>query len=157
MKGKSKEFQAVILSTEKYTNAAFVEIPFDVEAFFGKKRVNVNATFDGVPYRGSIVRMGSPVHILIIRKDIRAKIGKSFGEVIDVRIEEDLAPRVVEVPEDFSSMLKDVPEVEFFFKKLSYTHQKEYVNWIVAAKRSETRIRRMNKAIEMMKDGKKGR
>lgn len=155
--GKAKEFQAVILSNEKFVNGAYIEIPFDVEAFFGKKRVNVNATFDGVPYRGSMVRMGSPVHILIIRKDIRAKIGKSFGDLIDVRVEEDLAPRVVEVPDDFKAMLKEVPEVAAFFKKLSYTHQKEYVNWIVTAKRPETRTRRMNKAIEMMSKGEKRR
>jgi hypothetical protein len=39
---------------------AYVAIPFDVEQAFGKKRVPVNATIDGVPYRGSLVLMGEP-------------------------------------------------------------------------------------------------
>ena len=45
-------------------------------ALFGKGRVQVAATFDGVPYAGSLVRMGTPGHILGMRKDIRAQIGK---------------------------------------------------------------------------------
>ncbi len=151
------EFAAEILTTEKFPNGAFVEIPFDVEQTFGKKRVKVKATFDGFPYRGMISRMGSPVYILIIRKDIRAEIGKHIGDFVDVTIEEDTAPRVVVVPDDFQPLLETEPTIHAFFQKLSYTHQKEYVNWIVEAKRPETRIRRMNKAMEMMKDGKRGR
>lgn len=52
---------------------AFVTIPFDVERAFGKKRVPVRATIDGVPYRGSLVRMGGECHILGILKSVRAK------------------------------------------------------------------------------------
>jgi hypothetical protein len=69
-------------------DAAYIEIPFDVKAVFGKGRVPVNATFDGVPYQGSIVRMGTPCHIIGIRKDIRAKIGKQAGDTIHVTITE---------------------------------------------------------------------
>ena len=53
-------------------DAAYVEIPFDVKQEFGKGRVPVYATFDGEPYEGSLVRMGTPCHIIGIRKDIRA-------------------------------------------------------------------------------------
>lgn len=69
-------------------DAAYVEIPFDVKATFGKGRVPVNATFDGVPYQGSLVRMGTPCHIIGIRKDIRKQIGKQPGDTISVTIEE---------------------------------------------------------------------
>lgn len=63
-------------------DGAYVEIPFDVKAKFGKGRVPVIATFDGVPYEGSLVRMGTPCHIIGIRKDIRARIGKQPGVTI---------------------------------------------------------------------------
>ncbi len=119
--------------------------------------MKIKATFDGIPYRGSIVRMGSPDHILLIRKDIRAKIGKSFGEMVDVCLEEDTEARTVELPADFEAAMKCETAVLEFYKKLSYTHQKEYVNWIVEAKREDTRKRRIAKAVEMMKDGKKSR
>lgn len=69
-------------------DAAYVEVPFDIKALFGKGRLLVHATFDGVPYDGQIVRMGTPCHILGVRKDIRQKIGKSFGDVVHVTFEE---------------------------------------------------------------------
>ncbi|MEM1318836.1 MAG: YdeI/OmpD-associated family protein [Bacteroidota bacterium] len=155
---KKRAFTAEILqAADKYKNGAYIKIPFDVEAEYGKKRVKIKATFDGEPYRGLLVRMGQPEHILIIKKDIRTKIDKNFGDTITVTLEEDTEPRVVTVPEDFAAAMNAAPEVVAFFQKLSYTHQKEYVQWIEGAKREETRNRRINKALEMMKSGKKSR
>jgi uncharacterized protein YdeI (YjbR/CyaY-like superfamily) len=47
-------------------------------------------------------------------------------------------------------------DAKAFFDRLSYTHQKEYVTWITEAKREETRQNRIVKAIEMLKQGKRG-
>ena len=69
-------------------DGAYVEIPFDVKEEFGKGRVKVHATFDGVPYDGSVVRMGTPGHILGLRKDIREKIGKQPGDKVAVTLQE---------------------------------------------------------------------
>ena len=69
-------------------DGAYVEIPFDVQAAFGKGRVKVLATFDGVPYNGSLVRMGTPGHIIGVRKDIRAKLGKQPGDTVHVTVKE---------------------------------------------------------------------
>lgn len=77
------EFDAVILQNEDI-DAAYVEIPFDIKAMFRKGRLLVHATFDGEPYDGQIVRMGTPCFIIGIRKDIRKKIGKTFGDTIHV-------------------------------------------------------------------------
>ncbi len=71
-------------------DGAYTEIPFDVKQAFGRGRVPVNATFDGEPYQGSLVRMGTPCHIIGLRKDIRAKIGKQPGDTVLVTIEERL-------------------------------------------------------------------
>lgn len=81
------EFDAVIRKVEGI-DGAYVEIPFDVKAEFGKGRVPVDATFDGAAYQGSLVRMGTPCHILGLRKDIRAKIGKQPGDVVHVTLRE---------------------------------------------------------------------
>lgn len=69
-------------------DGAYVEIPFDVKEIFGKSRVPVHATFDGVEYDGSIIRMGTPNHILGIRKAIRAQIGKQAGDTVHVTLKE---------------------------------------------------------------------
>lgn len=90
---KIYEFDAVILK-DPDIDAAYVEIPFDVRAEFGKGRVPVDAAFDGEPYQGSLVRMGTHCHILGIRKDIRAKIGKQPGDVVTVTFQERLTEKV---------------------------------------------------------------
>lgn len=67
-------------------DGAYVEIPFDVKQEFGKGRVLIHALFDGEAYDGQLVRMGTPCHILGIRKDIRAKIGKQPGDIVHVTL-----------------------------------------------------------------------
>ena len=150
-----KQFNATIEASDR--GGAFVTVPFDVEKTYGKKRVKIKATFDGEPYRGTLVRMGSPDHILIVLKDIREKIGKGPGDSIEVTIEEDLEPRTVTVPKDLQVRFRAHPAAGTFFSKLSYTHQREYVQWIEGAKRPDTRERRLKKTIELLTDGKKER
>ncbi len=77
---KIYEFIAKIKKVPNF-DGAYVEIPFDVKAEFGKGRVPVTATFDGIPYEGSLVKMGTECHIIGIRKDIRSKIGKNKLEI----------------------------------------------------------------------------
>ena len=86
MNPKIYEFTAVIRKVPDI-DGAYVEIPFDVREEFGKGRVKVHATFDGVGYDGSLVRMGTPCHILGLRKDIRARIGKQPGDTVTVTLE----------------------------------------------------------------------
>src|SRR5258706_14338104 len=104
---------------------AFVEIPFDVEEAFGSKRPKVKALIEGVPYRGLLVRMGGPNHMLIILKGIREQIGKTFGDEIKVSVEVDVEERVVAVPAELKRAFKVEQEAKSAFEKLSYTHQKE--------------------------------
>jgi hypothetical protein len=87
MNDKIYEFEAVIKKVPDI-DGAYIEIPFDVKAEFGKGRVPVIATFDGVEYKGSLVKMKTPCHIIGIRKDIRAQIGKQPGDIIKVSIKE---------------------------------------------------------------------
>lgn len=148
---KSQTFQAVI--EDAGGGGAFVTIPFDVEQFFGKKRVKIKALIDNEPYRGSLVRMGSECHLLLIRKDIRQKIGKGIGDEIAIMVEEDVEERVVTLPNDMAQALAANPKAEIYFKALSYTHQREYVQWVEEAKRPETRHRRIGQAVERLEEG----
>jgi hypothetical protein len=148
-----RKFNAVIESAGK--GGAFVTVPFDVEKAYGKKRVKVKVTIDGEPYRGSMVRMGGPSHILPVLKHIRHKIGKAPGGNVSVVVWEDLEPRIVSVPKDVASRLRALPKVHLFFKGLSYTCQREYVRWIGGAKREETREKRVMRAVELLKQGKR--
>lgn len=87
MNQKIYEFDAIIKKVPDL-DGAYVEIPFDVKEEFGKGRVLVHATFDGVPYDGQIVRMGTPCHIIGLRKDIRSKIKRQPGDMVHVTLQE---------------------------------------------------------------------
>lgn len=147
------KFRAVI--EDAGDGGAFVTVPFDVEQVFGKKRVKVKALLEGVPYRGSIVRMGSDCHLLPVLKEIREKVGKGIGDEIEVVVEEDTEPRKVQVPQDLKKAMASHPAARRFFEQLAYTHQKEYVQWIEEAKREQTRQSRISRAIELLEQGKR--
>ena len=87
MNEKTYEFDAVIQKVPDI-DGAYVEFPYDVKAEFGKGRAKVRATFASEPYNGSLVRMGTPGHIIGLRKEIRAKIGKGPGDTVHVTIRE---------------------------------------------------------------------
>lgn len=87
MNQKTYAFDAIIKKVDGI-DGAYVEFPFDVRKEFGKGRVKVHATFDGVPYDGSLVRMQTACHIIGLRKDIRSQTGKQAGDLIHVTIRE---------------------------------------------------------------------
>ena len=91
MKEKIYEFTAAIEPVPD-KGGAFVRFPYDIRKEFGKGRVKVEASFDGITYTGSIVNMGvknddgSVCYIVGVRKDIRKKLGKQPGDTVNVRL-----------------------------------------------------------------------
>ena len=150
MQNKLLIFEAEILQHEDM-DAGFVAIPDDIAALLGAKhRTKVKAKFDGVEYRGSLARMKSECLLLGVRKEIRNQIDKQFGETVEIEIELDTEPRLVEIPEDVLNVFTEYPAAKEKFDKLSYTHQKENINAINEAKKLETRTKRILKMLEYL-------
>jgi hypothetical protein len=127
-----------------------------VKLYGVKGQVKVKAVFDGkVEYRGSLVKMGFPCHVLGITKEIRQKLGKTLGDSINVEIEQDTEVREVIVPEDVKLLLDQHMEGKKYFDSLSYSDRKEYIRWIDTAQKEETRARRIGMFIEKINNGKK--
>ena len=149
-------FTATIIQVEGM-NAAYVEFPFNVEELFGTRgQVKVKVLFDKqVEYRGSLANMGRSCHTLGLTQEIRSKLGKSFGDTIEVELERDLEVREVIIPEDVQALLNENPDEKAYFEKLSYTHRKEYINWITSAKKEKTRTNRLVSFIEKLRQKKK--
>ena len=86
------EFDAVL--HELPEGGAYVAFPGDIRQIYGRGRVKVRATFDGIPYEGSIVNMGlrnpdgSVCYIIGVLKAIRRQLGKGDGDVLRVVVEE---------------------------------------------------------------------
>ena len=92
--------------------------------------------------------------MLGVLKGIREQIGKGPGDMIEVVVWKDEEERTVEVPDEFKRQMKEEGLLAGF-EKLSYTHRKEYCRWITEAKKKETRLARMAKAVEMLRRGVK--
>jgi hypothetical protein len=115
----------------------------------------VRATFDGFPYRGSVVSMGDvamggEAMAIGILKDIRRSLGKKVGDEVLVTLERDDSPREVEVAIDLATALQAAGLTDAF-EKLSYTHRKEIARGVAGAKRPETRQKRIDKAIRELR------
>jgi bacteriocin resistance YdeI/OmpD-like protein/uncharacterized protein DUF1905 len=129
---------------------AWVEVPGEVIARLGGGgRIPVQATFDGIAYRGSIASMGGCMALGIL-KSIRTELGKGAGDPVTVTLDRDAAERTVEVPADLAAALEEAG-LRTAFDALSYSHRREHVNAINDAKKPETRSRRITKALEMLK------
>jgi bifunctional DNA-binding transcriptional regulator/antitoxin component of YhaV-PrlF toxin-antitoxin module len=148
------EKQTFTATLEKHAklDATGIVIPFDVEEVFGGKRVAVKAVINGAEYRGSIVRMGGK-YMLGIPKAFREAAGIIAGETVEITVEKDTKERVV-VPQDLAGELKKNGLTEAW-DRLSYTHRKEHVRAIEEAKQTETRLRRIEKAVAMIAAKKK--
>ena len=147
---KTYNFDAKIKKHPQY-NSAYIEFPYSVEKEFGiKGQVRVHVKFDDYPYRGSLAKMGRHCHCIGLNKEVRKAIAKEPGDVVRVTLQKDDASRIVEIPADLDVLFKKNKEAGILFNKLSYTHKKEYVEWITSAKKDETRRKRLEKTIEML-------
>jgi uncharacterized protein YdeI (YjbR/CyaY-like superfamily) len=91
-----------------------------------------------------------------LNREVRDGAGvEAAGERVEVEVELDDEPRVVEVPDDLARALRGEKDARDAFERLSYTHRKEYVRWIEEAKRDETRRSRIERTISMLTAGVK--
>jgi len=144
--------QTINVRLEKHEklDATGITIPFDVEEVFGSKRVPVKATINGAEYRGSIVRMGGR-YILGIPKAFRDAAGIKAGDNIVATIEKDVDERTVDVPPDLAAEFKKDKSLKAAWDKLSFTIRKENARDIADAKRPETRERRLEKTLALLR------
>jgi len=146
----TKQTIKVKLEKHETLEATGITIPFDVEEVFGAKRVAVKATINGAVYRGSIVRMGGK-YMLGIPKAFRQEAGLKAGDNIVVTIEKDVEERTVTIPPDLVQELRKDKSLNEAWKKLSYTIRREQSRGLEDAKKPETRARRLEKTLEMLR------
>ncbi len=154
-KSPVKRFRAVV-NRKEGGDVCSIDIPFDVEKTFGTRgRVPVRGTLNGAPFRSSVFRMGGDCHFMVVNREMRAAAGVSGGETVPVVMERDTETRTVAPPADFARALKANKDAKATWDKLSYTHQREHVEHVEEAKKPETRLRRIEKSIELLAAGKK--
>ena len=131
---------------------AFVVLPADVlAALGGGSRFRVTGTLNGVAFESSTMAMGGGQVCLGVHKATRAAAGVEIGDIVELEVERDDRPRELTVPDDLVAALATDPEAATAFDRLSFTHRREYVEWITSAKRPDTRTRRVTQALERLR------
>ena len=147
MKFKTKIFQS--------GNNTGIEVPPEVVAGLGGgKKPAVVVTIGSYSYRSTIAVMGGR-NLIPLSSDRRAESGIKGGDAVEVELELDTAPREVTVPEDLSAAMAGDAAAKAFFETLSYSNKLRHALSITDAKTPETRAKRVEKAMEMLRAGKK--
>ncbi len=150
---KKKIFTYTLLGTGPGKAFPYVEVPFDTVAFFGTKgRIPVKVTVNGVELPMSLAPMGGR-HVLGFRRELAERAKVAVGDTVKLTLELDEAPRTVEVPAELAAALRKNAAAKRAWEALSYSHQREHAEAIAAAKKPETRARRVEKALEMLTSG----
>jgi len=145
------KFRTTILSGGKTTTG--IHVPDEVVAALGSSRKPaVTVTLNGYAYRSTVASMGGRF-MVGVSADVREKSGVKGGDTLDVEIELDTAPRLLEIPADFAAALAAEPQAQAAFDKLSYSNKRRHTMPIEDAKAPETRARRIEKSVEALKAG----
>jgi hypothetical protein len=144
------EFKAKLVGTGPKGAWCFLHFPFDVEKAFGTRaRVPVAGTINGFGFRSSLMPMDGK-HVMCVNKTMQAGAKAKPGHLAHFILERDDKPRTVSVPATLKKTLAANPKAKAAFDKLSYSHRKEYAEWIGSAKQEETVQRRLKKLIPML-------
>jgi hypothetical protein len=125
-----------------------------VEALGQGKKPKVTVTINGkFSYPNTVAVMGGK-YMIGVSKERRKLAGVAGGEMIEVTLELDTAPRVMEVPPDLQQALDKDKAAKAYFATLSYSNQRRHIDPINDAKTPETRARRIEKSVALFHDGK---
>ena len=142
----TKTFRVTIV---RNGSICYIPLTFDPKALFGKLRAPVKVTLNGYTFRSTIAAMGGPPCIPF-RRSHREAAGLEGNETLNVRLDLDTETRTVKAPADLVKALKAASLWERW-QELSYTHQREHAEAIADAKKPETRVRRIERALQMIR------
>lgn len=129
-------------------NNVGIVVPEEIALSFNAgKRVPVVVTIDGgYSYRNTVAVMGGR-YMISFNSETRAATGLGGGDEVEITLEHDTAPRLVEVPDALQVALDANPAAAAAWEKLAPSHRKEHARAISEAKGDETRDRRVAAAI----------
>jgi hypothetical protein len=137
-------FEAILIRPEGVGTWTYLNIPMDISTTFGSKgQVRVRGTINGYPFRTTALPMGDGTHYLVVGKSIRDQVQAIQGDTVKVILELDPEEQQVVIPEDMRQAFISQPLAKDVFEKLTNSHKKDYVNWILGARQEDTRQRRI--------------
>ena len=127
-------------------------VPFDLEEAFGRVRPPVKVTIRSHTWR-TTPGVYDGIGYVVVNRAVKAATGVDAPDRVRVRMELDTEPRKVATPGDLAAALAADPVAKKTFASMSFTHRREYVEWVEEAKRAETRARRIAATVARVRGG----
>lgn len=145
-------FKTTILQIGNNTG---IEVPPEVVgALGGGRKPAVIVTIGAFSYRSTVAVMGGR-NLIPLSSERRVESGLKGGDQVAVELELDTAPRDVALPEALSTALAGDAAAKAFYETLSYSNKLKHASSVGDAKTPETRTKRVEKAMDMLRVGKK--
>lgn len=146
-----QRFQTTV---QKQGNRVLIVLPFDPNQVWGEKeRHNTHGTINEARIRGTLA-MNNGTYYLALGPAWRRDNGIEADMLVTVQLEAE-GPQLAVMAEDLTAAFAEAPAALAFFHTLPTYYQKNYMRWIDSAKRPETRTKRIEEMITLLKEGKR--
>jgi Bacteriocin-protection, YdeI or OmpD-Associated/Domain of unknown function (DUF1905) len=149
-----RDFRAVV--ERRPQGGVALKVPFDPAAAWGERdRYDVTGSVEGQKVRGKLVSRDGAHYLELgpawCRNDVLRE-----GQIASVSLQPE-GPQLVAMDDDIASALGTAPDALRFFESLPTFYRKNYMRWVLGAKRPETRARRVAEMVELLSAGKRER
>jgi len=142
--------------TAKVDSWTFLALPKNASAKLPSRgRTTVEGTLNGLPFRATLEPDGQRSHWLKVNPKMREAAGVDAGDVVTLEIAPARKEPEPKVPADLRKALAAAPKARALWSDITPIARKDWIHWIVSAKRPETRARRIDNACAMLTAGKR--
>jgi hypothetical protein len=116
---------------------------------------SVEGMINGHRFRATLEPDGNRSHWLKVSRKLREAAGAEAGDVVTLEMsaaEKEPEPRM---PSDLRKALAAAPKARAVWKDITPIARRDWIQWIVSARRPETRARRVDNACSMLAGGKR--
>ena len=126
-----------------------VDVPVGISRMLGDEpTIPVTGHAAGVDFRSTLTPRGNHAHRLFVHSRIWRPRHIDIGDSLEIALERDVESREPETPYDFLKALDGRPAARSVYDKASIAFRREIGNWLAGAKRTETRERRIEVALD---------
>jgi uncharacterized protein YdeI (YjbR/CyaY-like superfamily) len=148
---KTKSFRATLERSGEGLNWVIIRVPLDVAKVWGKRgQLRVKGEINGFPFRTSLFPTGKGTHILMVNKKMQKGGAAWPGTTAQLRLEPDLAERVVRVPRELERVLGQSKRLRKYYDSLNYSMRNWISNSVAERKQAESRARRAEQTAEWL-------
>lgn len=132
----------------------YVDVPVDVSRTIGAgaTHVPVVGEVDGVPLRTTMVSRGKGCYRLAIHGDIRKKLKADAGTVVEIAVRRDEEPREPVLPRALALALRNAPEAQAEFRRMTTALRRQIVRYITSVKQQSTLERRVATVLRRLEE-----